>query len=112
MLYCNYKQTKNKQLKGVIMAGVKYSEELEPQFDRRKSFYGKAHVLRMDDGSIILQSYATQVAVIKDGKLGIRGDYSATTTRHIKEFARQNGFHVDSMRRMLTMYGDDSYWDR
>lgn len=94
------------------MANIEYSEELEPRFDIRKSFYGKAHVLRMDDGSIVLQSYETQVAVIKNGKLGIRGDYSATTTRHIKEFARQNDFHVDSMRRMLDMYGDDSYWNR
>lgn len=64
--------------------------ELSPWYDSRKSFYGKAHVIILEDGTIQLLSYNTIVGEIKnniyyqlwDGK-------SCTTTRHIKEFKKQ-----------------------
>lgn len=67
---------------------------LEPQYDSRKSFYDKAHILEYD-GYTILQSYATNVAMIKDGKFYLKGMYSNTTARHIRDFAYQNGFPTD-----------------
>lgn len=68
--------------------------ELTARYDSRKAFYGKATV-KVDplDGSIHLVSYSTRVATItKDNELKIYGFYSATTLRHIKEFAAQHGF--------------------
>lgn len=68
-----------------------YILELSPQHTTRKSFYGKAKVLILDNGTIQLQSYDTIVCEIDthnnfnmlwDGK-------SQTTTRHIKEFKEQ-----------------------
>lgn len=68
--------------------------ELDARYDARQSFYGKAHVVVYDD-RVILRSYSTDVAMIKDGKIYLNGYYSQTTNRHIKEFARQNGFPYD-----------------
>ena len=61
--------------------------ELEP-VDGRKSFYGKAFVKVMDDGSEVLQSYDTDVIMRKpDGTLcRLWNDWSATTGRHINAF--------------------------
>lgn len=64
--------------------------ELTARFDRRKSFYGKALVIELDNGTKQLQSYNTIVGEIRnniyfqlwDGK-------SQTTTRHINEFKKQ-----------------------
>ena len=39
-----------------------------------------------------LYSYDTLVAEIKDNKFISYGDFSMTTRRHQREFARQNGF--------------------
>ncbi|MDO5562446.1 MAG: hypothetical protein Q4F74_02425 [Synergistaceae bacterium] len=64
--------------------------ELTPQFDSRISFYGKAHLLLHDNGKIQLQSYATIVAEkTPDGEIKVFGRYSATTSRHVKEFIKQ-----------------------
>ena len=80
-------------------------EELDARFDSRKSFYGKAHTMRMTDGALALQSYDTTVAVIRDGKLKVRGKYSQTTSRHVREFARQymDSFHDEDLKK----YDDD-----
>lgn len=68
-----------------------YILELSPQYDSRKSFYGKAKVIIQDNGAVQLQSYNTIVCeidtynnfnILWDGK-------SQTTTRHIKEFKKQ-----------------------
>lgn len=68
--------------------------DLDARFDARQSFYGKAKVI-IDGDKTILRSYDTAVAIIgNDGKLKVRGKYSQTTTRHIKEFAKQNDFNV------------------
>jgi hypothetical protein len=53
----------------------------------RKSFYGKA-IKRFDDGSEVLQSYATDVLKKTADGVFIRlwGGWSATTGTHIKSY--------------------------
>ena len=77
--------------------------DLMPMYDSRKSFYGKAKVIEMEN-EIVLQSYDTFVASIKEGKVIINGFYSNTTLRHIKEFLKQNGFEVGSKKELEKMY--------
>ena len=78
--------------------------DLKPMYTSQKSFYSKAKVIVMESGEIILQSYDTFVASIKDGKVIINGFYSNTTLRHIKEFLKQNGFEVGSKKELEKMY--------
>lgn len=86
------------------------SDEMQPQFDHRQSFYGKARVIVKDDGSKVLYSYGTPVVRIKDGKVTLlRKGYlgwasSATTLRHVKEFLKQNGFKADSLKQIGADY--------
>lgn len=63
--------------------------ELEPRFDARKSFYGKAHVIDHENGMFELQSYNTIVSRCVNGKVEELGKWSQTTTRHQKEFRKQ-----------------------
>lgn len=64
--------------------------ELMARYDSRKSFYGKAHVIELDNGTIQLQSYNTIVGEIRDNTYYQLWDgKSQTTSRHIKEFKRQ-----------------------
>lgn len=63
--------------------------ELVPCYDARKSFYGKAHVIDHEDGTLELQSYDTIVSRCVNGKVEELGEWSATTTRHQKEFRKQ-----------------------
>ena len=63
--------------------------ELVPRYDARKSFYGKARVVDHEDGTIELQSYNTIVSRCVNGKVEELGKWSATTTRHQKEFRKQ-----------------------
>lgn len=76
--------------------------ELKPQYDARKSFYGKARVRVDDDGNRFLISYGTPVmrwdARTKNlhrlcaGWTNTEGKYvtwSSTTGRHVAEFSRQ-----------------------
>ena len=63
--------------------------ELSPRYDARKSFYGKAHVIDHEDGTIELQSYDTIVSRCVNGKVEELGKWSTTTTRHQKEFRKQ-----------------------
>lgn len=103
----------NKNTKSTIKEDV---YDLSPRYDSRNSFYGKASVEEKDDGTKILYSYGSKVAMIKDGKaiLGLgknRGyeyllwAYSPTTLRHVKEFLKQNGFRADSRAQMEKDYG-------
>ncbi len=79
---------------------------LEPRYDSRKSFYGKAQVDTGDNGDKNkLYSYGTLVAEIKDGKPVVYGTYSATTLRHIKDWLKQNGFKAETSRQILADYG-------
>ena len=77
---------------------------LKIQFDPRKSFYGKARV-KADNEGLTLQSYQTDVAKIVGGKAIVKGLYSATTTRHIKEFLKQHGIKADSSKQIMKDYG-------
>jgi len=87
---------------------MEFLYELKPQFDSRKSFYGKARVYRDDKGHLLLMSYSTIVAQITDGivtedgqnHIQVNGWYSATTARHINEFLRQHGFKAMSKKEM------------
>ena len=77
--------------------------------DRCKSFYKKAKVFVFEDGRKVLRSYATDVAFIKCGELYVYDLYSNTTTRHIKEFATQNGFSFKNGRDLMKRYNADRY---
>ncbi len=77
---------------------------LEPIYDSRLSFYGKAstETTRNDfESTTDLYSYNTLVAsVIRNYEkkiitYKIYGKYSKTTTRHQKEFLKQNGLLSD-----------------
>lgn len=63
--------------------------ELAPQFDVHNSFYGKAHVIDYENGTLELQSYNTIVSRCVNGKVEELGKWSQTTTRHQKEFRKQ-----------------------
>ena len=76
---------------------------LIPKFDTRKSFYNKARV-KTEGKKLILISYSTEVCFIENGKAFVLGQWSGTTTRHIKEFLKQNGFKAESMSQMLKDY--------
>ena len=77
---------------------------LEARFDSRASFYNKARVVVTDDGNKELYSYDTKVAYIKDGIPYVLGNYSATTTRHIKEFLLQNNYLANDTKQILLDY--------
>lgn len=52
--------------------------------------YAQAKVIIKDDGTIVLRSYNTDVALIQaNGWLSINGLYSATTRKHIGAFMRE-----------------------
>lgn len=63
--------------------------ELMARYDSRKSFYGKAHVIDYEDGTLELQSYNTIVSRCKDGVVEHLGKWSQTTSRHQREFEKQ-----------------------
>ena len=85
-----------------------YLYDLEPQYDSRKSFYGKAKVYKDDKGHLLLMSYSTIVAEITDGiatedgraTVKVNGWYSVTTARHINEFLYQYGFKTMTKKEM------------
>lgn len=78
---------------------------LMPQYDSRKSFYGKARVSTNPvDGALELVSYTTRVADISEGVARVFGTYSPTTLRHIKEFLLQNGFKAESKKQIEQDY--------
>lgn len=80
---------------------------LEPQYDSRKSFYGKAHV-ESDNGVLTLYSYNTPVCRIDGDKVTLLDmwDSSQTTLRHVKEFLQQHGFKVGSKAQIAKLYGE------
>lgn len=63
--------------------------ELSARYDARKSFYGKAHVIDYENGTLDLQSYNTIVSRCVNGKVEDLGKWSQTTTRHQREFRKQ-----------------------
>lgn len=77
--------------------------ELIPQYSTRKSFYNKARV-KQEGNKLILISYVTKVAYIENGKAFVLGSWSGTTTSHIKEFLKQNGFKAENSKQILKDY--------
>lgn len=63
--------------------------ELQARYDSRKSFYGKAHVIDYENGTIELQSYDTIVSRCVNGIVEHLGKWGQTTSRHQKEFEKQ-----------------------
>lgn len=82
--------------------------DLATRYDSRASFYSKARVEVKDNGTLLLWSYNTNVATIKNGKAFVRGTYSQTTLRHIKEFLLQNGFRADNSKQIMADYHNDA----
>ena len=78
--------------------------DLSCRFDARQSFYGKARVKEID-GDYYLYSYGTLVAkVIKYENKTVfyyLGKFSQTTTRHQKEFFRQNGLSEKEIKQLM-----------
>jgi hypothetical protein len=81
-------------------------------YDSRASFYGKAKVV-VKPNRLCLISYNTEVAVldqtknellVKPTEFSVNGKYSATTTRHIREFAQQQGFGKLKLVRVGTYH--------
>lgn len=85
---------------------------LECRFDSRQSFYGKAKVdeynLIENNNNVVvkeLYSYGTLVAQITNNKNKIKyhyfGKYSQTTTRHQKEFFKQQGLNDKEIEELF-----------
>ena len=78
-------------------------------FDARQNFYGKARVEIFSDNSEILWSYSTPVACCVKSKIIVRGQYSQTTTRHIKEFIKQHNQSADNLKEILKLYYKEDF---
>ena len=81
---------------------------LTPKFEGRKSYYGKAKVtvtIKDNDVEKNLISYRTNVMRVENGKLYRKQGQpcSATTARHMREFAQQEGFDWMSKSQMLEL---------
>lgn len=83
---------------------------LEPRYDSRKSFYGKAIVEVQENGyeqTKDLYSYGTRVAsVVHNFEKNIKtysyyGKYSQTTSRHQKEFFKQEGLTDKEIKELI-----------
>ena len=89
---------------------MELSYGLNPVYDSRKSFYGKANVV-VSDGISTLYSYGTPVATIGP-RFTLRRyptlfgpwDETQTTLRHVKEFLRQHSFTADTKEQMRRDY--------
>lgn len=77
---------------------------LEPIYDTRNSFYGKA-TTEQDGNTLKLYSYNTLVAEIVSRETSkeyiCMGKYSQTTTRHQKEFFKQNGLSDEEIKELF-----------
>lgn len=62
--------------------------------DGRKSYYGKAKVVEIENGDSVLISYNTEICKItKEGEFKkLWNGYSLTTMRHINSFLATFGF--------------------
>lgn len=78
--------------------------ELIPQYDTRQSFYGKA-TTEQDGNTLKLYSYNTLVAEIVSRETSTEyiymGKYSQTTSRHQKEFFKQNGLSDKEIKELI-----------
>ena len=88
--------------------------DLSCQYDARQSFYGKAKVESVRNSIEEVQtlySYGTDVASIITNFETMKrtyiynGKYSQTTTRHQKEFFKQNGLSDKEIKTLFKMEG-------
>ena len=79
-------------------------------YDARNSFYGKARVEIIEDNickDYLLKSYGTLVAIYTEDKMSnlklytYFGKFSQTTTRHQKEFFKQNGLSDKEIKELF-----------
>lgn len=91
--------------------------KLEPKYDSRKSFYGKAVVVE-EYGTKSLISYKSCICQIQETSDGTKKvkiynvkDYygnsltfSSTSLRHLKEFLLQNDLRADSKAQIESCY--------
>lgn len=87
--------------------------DLDPRFDGRKSFYGKAKVTILA-GVITLKSYDTDILRVDTNKHTFEklwGGWSHTTGRHIIEFAKQYGLPISCKKdyTQLDKYSEIKY---
>lgn len=89
-------------------------KNLQPIYSSRKSFYGKAKVLSLNETTHALYSYGELVAAVKDNEVRLcyYWDCSSTTTRHIHEFLAQYAFGFDyfttqALRNSLRFFKGD-----
>ena len=80
--------------------------ELDPRFDARQSFYGKAHVIDHENGVYELLSYDTIVSRCEDGKVTHLGKWSRTTSRHQREFEKQFSRTYDNTKQSFPAMRD------
>ncbi len=82
-------------LKDNLTADIDNVTDLIPN-NGRKSFYGKAKVINLVNGTKILKSYDTYVAcILPDGKYLSNGMYSNTTASHQRSFASEFATQYD-----------------
>ena len=97
-------QFRNKKQSNVGIKSTSGTTKLEPIYDSRKSFYGKAEVKQSGDLSE-LYSYGTLVAQKGTDANGTyyksMGKYSQTTTRHQKEFFKQSGLTDEEIKQIM-----------
>lgn len=79
---------KNKYENGIYGKALKYLP------------HGQAVAQHLNDGSIKLVSYRTDVALIKpNGGIECYGLFSATTRRHISAFSREYGYTYQDFKQ-------------
>ena len=93
--------------------------ELQARYDSRQSFYGKAKIETTQNKNVLdfkLYSYGTLVARVstigKTTQYFYFGKYSQTTTRHQKEFFKQNGLNDKEIKELIekgTLTKEGSY---
>lgn len=82
---------------------------LQPNYDSRASFYGKA-IVQTEGTTLKLYSYGTYVARIHEEvsvevRATVFDTHSDTTLRHIKEFLKQYGFQAETAKQIMADYG-------
>ena len=95
------------------MVGFKSEYELFPN-DSHKSFYGKARVFELTDGTKFLKSYATIVACITPDGVFHRmwSGWSATTGRHVIAFAGVRKAEWDKLPVQSGREAAESYYGK